>query len=197
MKKDKKEPKEPPKARTRNYATVVYPESAPENWRDLLSDFMVPCFISPLHDKDMNPQNEPKKEHYHVLLMFDSVKTADQAREVFDAIGGVGCERVQSLRGYARYLCHLDNPEKAQYKTDKVVALCGADYVGTINLVTDKYVAIKEMMEFCEDNGIVNFAQLMKIARETNDGWFRVRCDSGTIVMKEHLKSLAWGYRAK
>ena len=197
MKKDKKEPKEPPKARTRNYATVVYPESAPENWRDLLSDFMVPCFISPLHDKDMNPQNEPKKEHYHVLLMFDSVKTADQAREVFDAIGGVGCERVQSLRGYARYLCHLDNPEKAQYKTDKVVALCGADYVGTINLVTDKYVAIKEMMEFCEDNGIVNFAQLMKIARETNDGWFRVLCDSGTIVMKEHLKSLAWGYRAK
>lgn len=197
MKKDKKEPKEPPKARTRNYATVVYPESAPENWRDALSDFMVPCFISPLHDKDMNPQNEPKKEHYHVLLMFDSVKTADQAREVFDAIGGVGCERVQSLRGYARYLCHLDNPEKAQYKTDKVVALCGADYVGTINLVTDKYIAIKEMMEFCEDNGIVNFAQLMKIARETNDGWFRVLCDSGTIVMKEHLKSLAWGYRAK
>lgn len=197
MKKDKKEPKEPPKARTRNYATVVYPESAPENWRDSLSDFMVPCFISPLHDKDMNPQNEPKKEHYHVLIMFDSVKTADQAREVFDAIGGVGCERVQSLRGYARYLCHLDNPEKAQYKTDKVVALCGADYVGTINLVTDKYVAIKEMMEFCEDNGIVNFAQLMKIARETNDGWFRVLCDSGTIVMKEHLKSLAWGYRAK
>ena len=197
MKKDKKDPKEPPKARTRNYATVVYPESAPENWRDSLSDFMVPCFISPLHDKDVNPQNEPKKEHYHVLIMFDSVKTADQAREVFDAIGGVGCERVQSLRGSARYLCHLDNPEKAQYKTDKVTALCGADYVGTINLVTDKYVAIKEMMEFCEDNGIVNFAQLMKIARETNDGWFRVLCDSGTIVMKEHLKSLAWGYRAK
>lgn len=197
MKKEKKEPKEPPKARTRNFATVVYPESAPENWLDTLSDFMVPCFISPLHDRDMNPQNEPKKPHHHVLLMFDSVKTADQAREVFDAIGGVGCERVQSLRGYARYLCHLDNPEKAQYKTDAVKALCGADYVGTINLVTDKYVAIKEMMEFCEDNGIVNFAQLMKIARETNDGWFRVLCDSGTIVMKEHLKSLAWGYRAK
>lgn len=194
MSKQKKS-EEPSKARTRNYATVVYPESAPENWRDKLSDFMVPCFISPLHDKDMNPQNEPKKPHHHVLLMFDSVKTADQAREVFQAVGGVGCERVQSLRGYARYLCHLDNPEKAQYKTDEVAALCGADYIGTINLVTDKYAAIKDMMKYCKDNGILNYADLAEIAMETNDAWFRVLCDSGTMVLKEYLKSLAWGYR--
>ena len=158
---------------------------------------MVPAFISPLHDKDYNPQNEPKKMHFHVLIMFDSVKTKEQAKEIFDEIGGVGCERVQSLRGYARYLCHLDNPEKAQYDTGSVTALCGADYPGTINLVTDKYTAIKEMCAYCEDNGILNYSDLVKIAMETNDGWFRVLCDSGTIFMKEYLKSLAWGYRTK
>lgn len=189
----KKEP-EPPKARTRNYATVVYPESAPPNWQETLAEFMVPAFISPLHDKDKNPQNEPKKPHYHVLIMFDSVKTAEQAKEVFEAIGGVGCERVQSLRGYARYLCHLDNPEKHQYDSGGVRALCGADYAGTINLVTDRYCALKEMMHYCKTNGIYNYADLMEIAMETNDGWFRVLCDNGTIVMKEYLKSLSWGY---
>lgn len=180
--------------RTRNFGTVVYPESAPQNWKDILSDQMVPAFISPLHDKDTNPQNEPKKPHYHVLIMFDSVKTKEQAKEVFDAIGGVGAEKVNSLRGYARYLCHLDNPEKAQYPTDQVTALCGADYAGTINLITDRYVALKEMMHYCKANGIYNYADLMEIAMETNDGWFRVLCDNGTIVMKEYLKSLSWGY---
>lgn len=183
-----------PKARTRNYATVVYPESAPPGWMERLAEFMVPAFISPLHDKDKNPQNEPKKEHYHVLLMFDSVKTKDQAKEVFEAIGGVGCERVQSLRGYARYLCHLDNPEKHQYDSGGVRALCGADYAGTISLVTDRYTAIKEMMRYCVENQILNYADLVEVAMETNDGWFRVLCDNGTIVMKEFLKSKAWGY---
>ena len=40
--------------RTRNFATVVYPESAPENWIDLLKRQCVPAFISPLHNEDRN-----------------------------------------------------------------------------------------------------------------------------------------------
>ena len=38
--------------RTRNYATVVYPESAPEGWQSILEDQFVSAFISPLHDCD-------------------------------------------------------------------------------------------------------------------------------------------------
>ena len=110
----------------------------------------MPSFISPLHDKDTNPTGEPKKPHYHVLIMYDSVKTSEQAKELFALIGGVGCEVVQSIRGYARYLCHLDNPEKFQYNIDDVKSLCGADYVGTIGLAIDKLKALDEMMEFCE-----------------------------------------------
>ena len=52
--------------RTRSYATVVYPESAPD-FLERLNDLKVPCFVSPLHDKDFNPTGEPKKPHYHVL----------------------------------------------------------------------------------------------------------------------------------
>ena len=96
--------------RKRNFATVVYPESAPENWQEILAGMFVPAFISPLHDKDINPTGEPKKPHYHVVVMNDGKKSIEQAQELFAAIGGVGCEVVQSIRGYARYLCHLDNP---------------------------------------------------------------------------------------
>ncbi len=179
-------------SRTRNYATVVYPESAPEGWQDILSECFVPAFISPLHDQDNNPTGEIKKEHHHVIIMFDSVKTSDQARAVFDKIGGVGCEVVQSLRGYARYLCHLDNPEKAQYNTDDVRSLCGADYLGIIGLPIDKYKVIGEMIDYCSDNHVYSYAELLRYARSERFDWFRILCDSGTLVMREFLKSQYW-----
>lgn len=180
------------KGRTRNYATVVYPESAPENWQELLSEQFVPAFISPLHDKDVNPTGEPKKAHYHVLIMFDSTKTIEQAKEIFEKIGGVGCEKVNSIRGYSRYLCHLDNPEKAQYDQSDVRSMCGADYITTIGLVTDKYKAIREMMEFITEHDIYAYSDLLEYCAVERFNWFRVLCDNGTVVVKEYLKSRFW-----
>jgi hypothetical protein len=180
------------RGRVRNFATVVYPDSSPDNWIDILCDQFVPAFVSPLHDQDINPYGEPKKPHYHVMIMFDGVKTLDQAKEIFDSIGGVGCEKVNSIRGYARYLCHLDNPEKYQYDQESVRCFCGADYPGVIGLAIDKYKAIGEMLDFCNLNGIYSYSQLLEYCRQERFDWFRVLCDNGTMVMREYLKSKYW-----
>lgn len=181
--------------RKRNFATVIYPESAPENWREILAGYFVPAFVSPLHDRDINATGEPKKAHHHVMVMFEGKKTEEQVRELFDTIGGVGLEKVESLRGYARYLCHLDNPEKAQYNPSDVVSLNGCDYSYTIGIVADKYKAVREMIAFCKANQIVSYAELLEYASVEQDTWFRILCDSGTVVMKEYLKSVSWGQR--
>jgi Plasmid replication protein len=177
--------------RTRNFATVVYPESAPENWQDILARHCVPAFISPLHDKDINPTGEPKKPHYHVVLMFEGKKSISQVTEIFNTINGVGCEVVKSLRGYARYLCHLDNPEKAQYEPSEVRCIA-SDYIGTIGLAIDKYVAIGEMQDFCEQYNIVSFYALAKYARGNRPDWHRILCDCGSVYMREYLQSRKW-----
>lgn len=175
--------------RTRNFATIVYPESAPRDWQEILAEAKIPAFISPLHDRDINPTGEEKKPHYHVIIMFEGVKTSEQAKEIFDAIGGVGLEIVQSIRGYARYLCHLDNPEKHQYEEADVRQLGGADYLSVIGLVTDKYKAIAEIIDFCAGNDITVYSDLLEYARLERFDWFRVLCDNGTVVVKEYLKS--------
>lgn len=180
------------RGRTRNFTTIVYPESAPDGWQELLAEQFIPAFISPLHDKDVNPGGEAKKPHYHVMIMFDSVKTIEQAKSIFSIIGGVGCEVVNSLRGCSRYLCHLDNPDKAQYNPEDVRSLCGADYVGACSLVIDKYKAIREMIAFCKETGLVSYADLLEYCAEQRFDWFRVLCDNGTVVMKEYLKSVTW-----
>jgi hypothetical protein len=124
--------------------------------------------------------------------MFDSTKTVDQAKEVFDTIGGVGCEIVKSIRGYARYLCHLDNPEKAQYKQEEVRCLSGADYISIIGLALDKYKAIGEMIDWCKEYSVYSYSDLLEYARCERFDWFRILCDCGTLVMKEYLKSKSW-----
>lgn len=175
--------------RTRNYATVVYPESAPKNWMEIVSDLKVETIISPLHDSDVNPTGEPKKPHYHVMIMWESVKTKEQAMEIFKSFGGVGCEAVNSVRGMARYFCHLDNPEKFQYPEENVITYGGADYFKLIGLAVDKYKAIREMIEFCIENSIVEYSDLMEYCMLNNEGWFRVLCDNGSVAMQNYLRS--------
>lgn len=181
-------------SRTRNFATVVYPESAPDNWKEILFSHCVPAFISPLHDKDINPTGEPKKPHYHVMLMFDGKKSIEQVTEIFSSINGVGCEIVKSVRGYARYLCHLDNPEKHQYDVAEVACLA-SDYLGTIGLAIDKYHAIGEMQDFCDRYNIISFYVLTKYARAHRPDWHRILCDCGAIFMREYLNSRDWSIK--
>lgn len=178
-------------SRTRNFACVVYPESAPEDWLSILKDEKVSFLASPLHELDINPTGEKKKPHYHVMIMFDNVKTSKQAEEIFDKIGGVGCEFVNSIRGYARYLCHLDNPEKARYNENEVVAY-GVDYYDIIHLVTDRYAELKNIREFIQCNCITSYAALFDYCAENNDVWFRLLCDNSTYIIKEYLKSMKW-----
>lgn len=178
--------------RFRNFATVVYPDSAPADWQSILSDLCIPCFVSPLHDSDKNPTGEDKKPHWHVMFMFEGVKTYEQVDEVVKKIGGVGLENLQSIRGYARYLCHLDNPDKHKYNVEDVVSFGGADYTSVIGLSVDRYKAIKEMMNFCKDNDIHSYAVLCDWCSENRMDWFRLLCDNASYVIKEYIKSLKW-----
>ena len=185
------------RGRTRNFATIVYPESAPKNWKEILEESFVPALISPLHDKDINADGEPKKPHYHVIIMFDSVKTEQQAKDLIEKFGGVGCQKVNVIRSYARYLCHLDNPEKAQYNTSDVIKICGADYDEVISLASDKYKVIDEMIDFCEKYNITSFYLLSKYAFKNNDQWKKALADNCSVFMREYLKSKQWSVENK
>lgn len=182
--------------RARNFATVVYPESAPSNWLSILRDQHIPAFVSPLHDRDVAEDLRPKKPHYHVMIMFDGKKSVSQVRELFQLIGGVGVEVVGSMRGYARYLCHLDDPEKAHYDLDDVQQIAGANYADVIGLAIDKRTAIAEMQDYCVNNGIVEFSALMDYAAAFRPDWHNVLCTCGTIVMSHYLASRRHGHDA-
>lgn len=187
--------------RTRNFATIVYPESLPDDWISRLEEEKVPAFISPLHDRDINQTSdkELKKPHYHIIVMYSSVKTEGQFEELckrcFES-GYFGTRKVESIRGYVRYLCHLDNPDKAQYSENDVISLCGADYYGLKEIQTDKLKIIDDMCEWCVNNDVDDIFELIEFARAERREWFRELAFSSTLFMREYLRSARY-IRAK
>ena len=184
--------------RVRNWTIVVYPESAPENWRDLIDQWHIEWVESPLHDKDINANGEPKKAHYHVLLMFGGVKSYEQ---VLDLIQPLKCPiptKVHNAKSLVRYMAHLDNPDKAQYSISDIVSHGGVDVADLLKPSSgERYSYIKEMQLWCNENNIVEFCDLFNYAAsERFDDWFPLLCDNCAFVMNQFLKSKRHSYHS-
>ncbi|GGB87226.1 replication protein [Glycocaulis alkaliphilus] len=168
--------------RNSRWTTILYPESAPSNFLDLLKDFHIPFLLSPLHDKDVDANGVVKKSHYHLVLYFDSLKSASQAQVVFDAIGGVGCQSVQSPVSYARYLIHADDSDKYQYSAEDVVAY-GLDYMQcSLNEKSQKYLGISDVISYVIENNIQSFSRLLIVSSQLNRHIFETVCDNAYLV---------------
>lgn len=171
-----------------NFATILYQESVVDNYISIIDSWHVKGHLSPLHDKDTLDDGTPKKPHWHLLLHFDSARWPDAVREKFISIGGVGCEVVDSYGGYARYLCHLDNPKKAQYKVEDVRSFGGACYEDDIVKGQNKFMVYAEIMDYIDTCHIRSYAQLLRYARHFKKEWFQALCKNG-MVIKDYLRS--------
>lgn len=184
-----KAPKE--EKRSRSWATIIYPESSPD-FEQKIRALMLEGFISPLHtDIDEEKQLE-KKPHRHFLMQFPSVKSYTQVKEICDQFGGAGAECVSNTRAYARYLCHLDQPNKKQYDPAEVIPIGAEDYFNLIEAPSTRYQVVRDMQAFCESHKHeigYSLARLMDYAAENNESWFRHLCDDCCYVMKAYLKS--------
>lgn len=177
--------------RTRNWTMVVYPESVVLDWKERLQKLYAPLLISPLHDKDKNPDGTPKKAHYHVLIMFEGVKSYNQILEITEDIKATIPQICHSAKGLARYMAHMDNPDKAQYKTDDIVSLNGADLSELLKPSSqDRYTMIGEMLDFINDNQIMEFEDILIYARRKKfDTWFPLLCDNSAYIIGQAINS--------
>ena len=123
--------------KSRYWTFVAYPESLKYNLVDFLSKNGLIYAISPLHDKDIDITGEQKKPHYHILLEFPGPTTYKKIKEeITDVLGQpIPCP-VMTIRGAYRYLCHLDNPDKAQYNEKDIVKSDSFDLVLSKSEVT-------------------------------------------------------------
>lgn len=181
-------------SKARNFAFIMYPESMPDDWEKILGDWHIKILISPLHDADVNADESEKKPHYHVIIIFDGPATAARAQAVADSVCGTIILPVASLRSYARYLCHMDNPEKAQYDVCEVRCMGQVDYLDIVASAADVDAIITEMEQWCDENGVFSYAQLCRYARNEKPQWARILRHRCTVHMKAYLQSCQWEF---
>lgn len=176
----------------RNWAMVLYPESAPEDWREQLRLSGLQVAISPLHDKDVNADGEPKKAHYHVILVYGSPTTYNNVKALCDRLNQPIPQPLEQVRGYYRYLTHEDNPEKAQYSKADIQTLNGFDIREFVELTKSEVTKAKrEILQLIRDNGITEYADLVDILMDGGEGtadMFDV-ASNNTLFFKAYLTS--------
>lgn len=146
----------------RNWAFVLYPESAPKNWKDILIETGLQIAISPLHDKDLNADNEEKKAHYHIIIVYDGPTTYNNVRNLTESLGQPIPQPLEQVRGYYRYLTHKDNPEKYQYDEKDILTFNGFNIKDFVELTSSEVIALKKQIQsFIRDNEILEYSILM------------------------------------
>lgn len=148
----------------RNWAFVLYPESAPADWLEQLKQSGLKCAVSPLHDRDVNADGEPKKAHYHVIACYEGPTTYSNVKALTDRLSQPIPQPLEQVRGYYRYLTHADNPEKAQYSAADIQTINGFDIREFVELTKSEVMRLmKECQTLIRDNGLTEYGDLMDI----------------------------------
>lgn len=178
-------------SKERYWTFVLYPESAPDDWRDLLQKLGLQVAISPLHDKDINPTGEVKKAHYHILLCFNGPTTYNRVLDITKMLNSTIPQRVLSCVGIIRYFTHKDNPEKYQYNEEDISVLNGLDLKNFNDLTETQIITLKkQILDFIVDNDIRFYNELVDYFRSSyvDNDKFRVVCGN-VYFFKEYIKS--------
>ena len=171
--------------RYRYWTIVVYPESAPEDWRDRLTGLQ--WVESPLHDKDKNSDGSIKKPHWHIIIFNQGKISYSQAKDISDLINGASPQYVQNITGMVRYLAHIDNPEKAQYDKLKIIGH-GIDVSKYLESENDIDELEQTIEIYCEENNIIEYAHLVRVSRQF-EGWHKC-VSTHTIHFRAFVNSL-------
>lgn len=160
-------------AKATYFTFLLYPDSIPDNWIELLESTNLQMAISPLHNKDKTEKKELleqgqefKKEHYHVIYIAKNAITPEAVRNrIKRLLGNQSINLVQpiatSVANAYLYLTHesKDAIAKKKHVYDK------KDIIHLNNFDVDRF----EMFDVHEKRDMINsIVEIVKSLELTN-----------------------------
>ena len=176
---------------------MLYTDSAKNNWQEILKSRKIKGYAI-LHDKDVQEDGTPKKPHYHILIRYDNPTAESTVQKLAKEIGTANGKviSVADYKGYAEYLIHKNNPEKTQYTIEEVESYGGLNYKTLIKDDGDSKrraeETLKEILRYCRQNGIYSYSELVDLALEESNEWFRLISGRYMRCVINYLKSMYW-----
>lgn len=175
----------------RTWTAVVYPESLPANWIDILKQSGLKCAVSPLHDKDYNADGSKKKAHYHLILVYNNPTTYNNVSKFTQgALHGTVPQGLESVEGMHGYFTHKDNPEKAQYDAQDTIYINGFNIYDFVELKKSDTLKIKkELQNVIISNDFTEYCDFMDYVKGTNDDNYYDVASGNTIFFNNYIAS--------
>lgn len=178
------------RTKKRYWTFILYPESAPAEWRDKLISTGLQIAISPLHDKDVNPTGELKKPHYHIILCYEGPTTGNNVLGLTKELNQPIPLPIDSVRGIYRYFTHKDNPEKYQYSEEDIQTLGGFDISNYADLSSKDKARIKmELTKLIKEQDIREYATFMDFVIALNKPDYFIVASSNTLYFDAYIRS--------
>lgn len=156
--------------RSNKWAFLIYQESAPEDYLDILEGMHIPFVLSPWHDKDVNKETgEFKKAHKHGVLFFESLKSYTQVSELLTEKLNTPShvEVVMSPKGMYDYFIHAENPDKTLYSIDEIESGCGFELEQFL-ITNNNEEYLSTVIDIIEEHNFTEFNNLVRYARAEN-----------------------------
>ena len=170
----------------RIWSFIAYPESIKKEWIQDLEESGIQFAISPLHDRDIDPTGETKKPHWHVMVQYTGPTTYNNVNKLCESIRATIPKKVESARGYYRYLVHADNPEKAQYEYKDIKCYNGFE----IDLTeTEEQMILRKICQIIKTTEIKEYKDLMDYFEDIGDMDFWRIASKKTIFINSYLGS--------
>lgn len=175
----------------RYWAFVLYPESAPDNWRELLQQTGLACAVSPLHDKDLDPTGQIKKAHFHIILCYSGPTTFNTVKRITDSLNQPIPIPLEQVRGYFRYFTHKDNPDKYQYSDIDITTIndFDIDNYNDLSVSQIKHIMI-DLQRICRDNEITEYCDLLDFLLDEELYSYLDVAQNHTILFNTYITSL-------
>jgi len=176
--------------RSNKWAFLIYQESAPENYLDVLEEMHIPFVLSPWHDKDVNKETgEFKKAHKHGVLFFESLKSYTQVSELLTEKLHTPShvEVVMSPKGMYDYFIHAENPDKTLYNMDEIESGCGFELEQFL-ITNNNEQFLSTVIDIIEVHNFTEFNNLVRYARVENPSLLNLIIDK-TYFFAKYLDS--------
>lgn len=187
-----------PSTKKRYWKCVFYPESLPVDWKDQLDNTDLPYCISPLHDKDVNEDqdNTPKKAHYHIIIAYNNPTTWKNVKEtICDPLNQPMPMPSDNVAKAYKYLSHEENPDKYQYDKNDIECRNGFNVHDFIALTTDEVrQAKKEIHKIIIEQNFTEYNDLCDYLLYFNDDLYEV-ATTHTIHFNALLKSKKYSHQ--
>ena len=164
--------------RSNKWAFLIYEESTPSNYQDILEQMHIPYILSPWHNQDIDQSTGLiKKSHKHGALFFDSLKSYSQVSELLQQHLNTPrhIEIIMSPKGMFDYFIHASNSDKTLYDINDIESGCGCGFdLNQFLLDQGQSEVFNNIIDMIENHNFIEFQDLVMYARQHHPSYLNL-----------------------